>query len=111
MNLDDILTRKLLALFPDPARRDDAIRALSRYGEEPHEYESIRVRLAILRLSGGDLGKLRNGVATAKRDYRDILAYAEYPRQADHDSWKLTPEQNAELEAEDRRDYERWLTT
>ena len=40
---------------------------------------SPRVALAILKLSDGDLDAVRGNVETASRDWRDVIAYAEYP--------------------------------
>ena len=41
--------------------------------------EEVRVRFAILRLVEGRFDQLRSLVDMAVRDYRDVLAYAEYP--------------------------------
>jgi len=41
-----------------------------------------RVQLAILKLSEGNEEKLREFFAVAKRDYRDVLFWAEYPEEA-----------------------------
>jgi hypothetical protein len=105
----DILQTKLLKLFPDPEKRGAAEGALRRYGMESYENEPVRVRLAVLKISGGDLDRIRRNIATAKQDCRDILAYAEYPRQMGQDSWKSSPAQNRALVAADRRGYEEWL--
>ena len=109
MNPDDLLQTKLLKLFPDPEKRNAAEAALRQYGTESYENEPTRVRLAVLKISGGDLDLIRKNIATAKQDYRDILAYAEYPRQMGQDSWKLSPAQNRALVAADRQEYEEWL--
>jgi len=55
---------------------------LDSYGVEPYEQERERVQLAILKLSGGSEEKLREFVAVAKRDYRDVLFWAEHPDKA-----------------------------
>ena len=55
----------------------DAIDALSRYGIDEHERESGRVQLAILSLCGGSLDRLKELVAEAKMDYRNILYWNE----------------------------------
>ena len=109
MNPEDILQAKLQKLFPDPEKRSAAEAALRRYGTESCENEPARVRLAVLKISGGDLELIRRNIATAKRDYRDILAYAEYPRQMGQDSWKLSSAQNRALVAADLQEYEEWL--
>ena len=49
------------------------------------EYQSdgaspTRVQLAVLKLAAGRLDELRREIETARRDYRDVLAPAEYPR-------------------------------
>jgi DNA repair photolyase len=104
----EVLARKLESLFPNPSRRAEAVRILRQYGAELHEREADRVRLAILKLAGKKLERIRKAVETAKKDYRDILAYAEYPNQMVHDSWKLTAAQNQALVDSDREQYERW---
>ena len=52
---------------------------LGEYGTESWQRETDRVRLAVLKLAAGNMEKLRQGMETAKKDYRDVLAYAEYP--------------------------------
>ena len=52
---------------------------LDQYGTEPHEAETDRVHMALLKLSNGRKELLVRGVEAAKADYRDVLAYAEYP--------------------------------
>ena len=55
---------------------------LNSYGVEPFERERERVQLAILTLGAGSEAKLREYVAVAKRDYRDVLFWAEYPEES-----------------------------
>src|SRR5712691_5484303 len=55
---------------------------LDSYGVESYEREPERVQLAILKLSEGNEEKLREFVAVAKRDYRDVLFWAEYPEES-----------------------------
>ena len=63
---------------------------LDSYGVEPYEGERERVQLAILKLSAGSEEKVREYVAVAKRDYRDVLFWAEYPEESRLD----TPEKH-----------------
>jgi len=51
---------------------------LDMYGVEPYERERERVHLAILKLSKGDEDRLLEHVGMAKRDYRDVIMWAEY---------------------------------
>jgi hypothetical protein len=55
---------------------------LDDYGVESYERELERVQLAILKLSEGNEEKLREFFAVAKRDYRAVLFWAEYPEEA-----------------------------
>jgi hypothetical protein len=59
-----------------------ALELLDTYGVESYERERERVQLAILKLSEGSEEKLREFIAVAKRDYRDVLFWAENPEEA-----------------------------
>jgi hypothetical protein len=71
---------------------------LAGYGTEPHEREVERVRLAILKISEGDERKIEEHVATAKKDYRDVLFWADQPEQA-----KISPAERKHAIAELRK--------
>jgi uncharacterized protein with GYD domain len=58
---------------------------LDRYGKS-YEQERERVQIAILNLSEGSEEKLAKNLANAKRDYRDVLFWSEYPAQSRIDS-------------------------
>jgi hypothetical protein len=55
---------------------------LDSYGVKSYERERERVQLDIVKLSGGSEEKVRKYVAVAKRDYRDVLFWAEYPEES-----------------------------
>ena len=59
---------------------------LDNYGVESYERERERVQVAILKLSAGSEEKVREYVAVAKRDYRDVLFWAEYPEESKLDT-------------------------
>src|SRR6266404_464647 len=69
------------------------LQLLDGYGVESYERERERVQLAILKLSKGNEDKLREFVAVAKRDYRDVLFWAENPEEARLD----TPEKRERI--------------
>jgi hypothetical protein len=71
--------------FPESAHAR-VLELLETYGVESYERERERVQLAILKLSEGNEEKLRNFVAVAKRDYRDVLFWAENPEEAKLDT-------------------------
>lgn len=73
---NDVL-QAVLTIFPGQSK-NDVFDLLDLYGREEHEYEKERVQLAIIKLSRGDLAKLREYVNLAKIDYRDVLMSAEY---------------------------------
>ncbi len=76
--------------FPESAH-SCVLELLDSYGVESYERERERVQLAILKLSEGNEEKLREFVQVAKRDYRDVLFWAENPEEAKLD----TPEKRA----------------
>ena len=109
------LARKLLAMWPDAAARGRVAADLKKYGGAPHEREADRVALAILKLSDGDESKIANLVVAAKRDYRDVLLWAEYPTEA-KTLWSLHPELTEDekqrlddIRRQDRQQYLAWL--
>ncbi len=73
----ELVLTKVKELFPndDPT---EILALLNQYGVKPYERERDRVQLAILRLSKGDRDTLLTHIGYAKRDYRDILTWAEY---------------------------------
>src|SRR6266568_1547192 len=71
--------------FPESSHAR-VLELLDTYGVESYERERERVQLDILKLSEGNEEKLREFVAVAKRDYRDVLFWAEYPEEAKLDT-------------------------
>jgi hypothetical protein len=61
-----------------PEQRAEALAALAAYGEDSSPEGALRVRMACLKLAAGDLEKLKRFTGDALRDYRDVLAWAEY---------------------------------
>jgi len=85
---------------------------LDEYGTIDWQRERERVQLAILKLAAGRLDQLRYHVESAKRDYRDTLAPAEYPiysRKVSHRS-KLSSEKIQAIIDADWKQYQDWLT-
>ena len=103
-DLDRLIRRE----FP-PGQVERVRGILARYGSGPGEREPDRVRIAVLKLSGGDLERLEHFAELAATDYRDVLAFAEYP--AYFDKW-LGPDDEAErreLVDADWRQYKDWF--
>lgn len=97
--------------FP-PAKAEKVLAILDQYGSESSHRERNRVQLAILKLSGGDIQKLRDEVKIANSDYRDVLAPAEYPEffaigfvGID----RLSRKEVNQLQKRDWEQYQQWL--
>lgn len=112
MHLKKILERKLETLFPNAQEWAKASRVLASYGQEDYEQEPTRIRLAILKLCGQKptLDDTKTNTRYAREDFRDVLTWAEYPRQDNSRSLEDGPE-NEELRRADREEYELWLNT
>ena len=103
--------RKIKQMWPD-ADPQEILGILNVYGTESYETGQTRVQLAILKLSEGDRERLPDLVKMAKVDFRDVLAYAEYPQEMRTDPIKMRdmPEEEAQsIRQRDREQYESWL--
>ena len=103
-----LLERKLQSMFPDDFTRRRVRKILLDYGRGAHEREPDRVRLAILKLAGTELRSVEKYTGYARDDYRTILAWAEYPRQARQWVAPEAAEKQKMIEA-DLAEYEGWL--
>lgn len=73
------LVRTLVARLYAPEDCDAASAMLAELAATPHINEGPRVQVAVIKLSEGSLARLRRYIADARTDYRDVLAWAEYP--------------------------------
>jgi hypothetical protein len=96
-------------------RRDfgdaDSVRVLEILDEYSSDYgDPSRVQLAVLKLAAGDIAAVRREMETAKTDFRDVLAYAEYPRYSREIGFDDVPKAFKQVVIEeDWRQYEGWL--
>ena len=107
---DNDVTRIVRRDFP-AEQFEDVMSILNDYGTEGGQHSISRVRLAVLKIADGDLQALGREINVAKRDYRDVLAYAEYPEYMQKVSPSAEP---AEVEREriiraDWKQYQFWL--
>lgn len=102
---EEILDTKLAQLFPAAVDRSAANALLAPVLAGP---EGPRVAVGCLKLAGNSLKELKACTETALTDYRDILAWAEYPRQMQL-GVKATPEQKTAARRADTQEYTRWL--
>jgi hypothetical protein len=112
--MNESVQDKLRTYWSSADDQSTAEQQLDRYGLESYEREKDRVQLAILKLADGDLAKLGEMIVIAKRDYRDVLSWAEYPEE--HLAlWSLKRDKSAEEQARldeirrrDREQYDAW---
>ena len=89
----------------------EALALLEEYGKESWHRETHRVRVATLKLAAGSIERLRQEIEGAKRDYRDVLAYAEYPgyfRQVPA-SGKISADERRQVIDTDWKQYQHWF--
>jgi len=110
------IARKVDAMWNDPAERARVLAELQEYGQETYEREVERVCLAILKLCDARANRVAELVGAAKRDYRDVLMWAEYPGEGQA-LWALRSDLSKEerlrleeLRRQDRQQYLDWLT-
>ena len=78
MELSQKVTAAIEKFFPEPERAPIA-ELLAGYGDAAHEREAERLHLIILKMSRRDVERVRSLVKAAKRDYRDVIAWASQP--------------------------------
>ena len=104
-----LLPRLLEKMFPREEDREQVVDILEQYGSGDFHREADRVRMAILKLAGKSPEQVRYYTLQACRDYRDVLAGAEYPKQMAHFPWReKDPEGLAHIRAEDKEQYQSW---
>jgi hypothetical protein len=108
---DEDVVRLVRRDFPE-GLFDSVISVLNEYGTERWEREQPRVRAAALKLASGNFDKLKQAMGTAKSDYRDVLAAAEYPEYSR--VWglgmtELSRKEKQRIFNEDWAQYELWL--
>ncbi|MFN0059913.1 MAG: hypothetical protein ACKVX7_15760 [Planctomycetota bacterium] len=92
-------------------RIPEVLAMLNEYGQERWQQEPARVRLAVLRLAAGNIARLRGEIESAKCDYRDVLAPAEYPNYFKRVSGvgSLPPAEEQRIIDADWKQYQDWL--
>lgn len=112
-----LVLKKLCDTFPDAGAAKNALHSLKHYqGSSPAE--TYAVHLAILKLSGGELWRLREYVKIAKKgDPRDVIYPAQSPEQTAYTDkvlplhvrrLKVRPLSLAKEAAMQRRDQAQW---
>jgi hypothetical protein len=116
--LTEAVSGKVRLMFPSE-QQPEAVRLLEKecgrnlpFYEDAGPQKLERVRLAVLKLSRGNLDELRNQLDVARVDWRDVLLLAETPEAVEFgllNVGKLDPQSRAALEARDKKQYDDWL--
>lgn len=88
-------TRALIERTFDAPDRKTATDILSRecgnnlpFCETYDEFDMERIRFAAIKISDGKLARLQEAIELAKRDWRDVLVWADFGQSADaHKIW------------------------
>jgi hypothetical protein len=88
-------TRKVIAACFPPKQQTEAARLLGEecgsnlpFLENFDEVQLERVRFAVIKLSGGNLDKLRQATQIAQQDWRDVLVAAGFGHSlTEHQRW------------------------
>ena len=108
----ELVLAKVRALF-SASEQEQVLALLDTYEGDTPEGRA-RVQLAILKLTEGDAERVAGLVDLAARDFRDVLAPVEYPRQTALGFTGVGALSEAEREQvvrEDRAQYVAWLMT
>lgn len=101
-----LVEKKIRQIFPNKDV-SEIYEYLEEYGDESKE--KVRVHLAILKLCEEEkISDPSVYVKAAQADYRDVLAWAEYPHQMKHGPEK-DPQISAQLVKKDEEQYKAWL--
>lgn len=81
---------------------------LARYGKDAWQTGALRVQMACLKLAKGDPQAVEKYIEVARGDFRDVLAWAEYPSYF-KGFMAGTPEAREEAIERDWRQLQAWL--
>ena len=97
--------------FPAP-EVPEAVELLRRYGLAPWEQEIARATAAVLKLAAGDSQRLEHYAEVAGADYRDVLAWAEYPEYVERSPkiGALGAAEEAAIVQRDWQQYDEWFS-
>jgi len=117
--LTELVQRKVRRLFSDKDQSEATLLLEKQCGrglpfcERAAPADLERVRLAVLKLSDGNIAELRKQIDVARRDWRDVLLTAEQPEALNIglvDYSQLPADRRREIDAQDREQYELWLS-
>jgi hypothetical protein len=111
----ELVLGKLAEVFADPVVAENALRTLDRLANLADAPAVELVQLAILRLCGGELWRLRDLVKAARDDFEDVVSLAREPERYAYLHQKLsrrkalTAAERTEMQRRDQRQWVEWL--
>jgi hypothetical protein len=75
-----------------------------------YESDSFRVYADILKLSHGAIELLKEYTVVAQTDFRDVISYAEYPKQQKNGLLSSNNDEAKKTREEDWNDYQEWFS-
>jgi hypothetical protein len=103
------MVRLLVPRVYAPEDRGTAVALLAELAATPHINEVARVQVAVIKLSDGSLPALRRYIRDARADYRDVLAWAEFPAEMRTPVGDVPRDVMARVRSSDRAQYAEWL--
>lgn len=91
--------------------KEKVLDVLKEYSSDSEKLNN-RVWAGALKISSGNLERLKENIETAKIDFRDIVAIAEYPKyseQVGFDTDEFTEEELNDIIKDDWGQYQNWL--
>ena len=95
-----------------PAESEKETLEILRHYKSNNDKSDYRVWASLLKISEGNIEKLRININVAKNDFRDIVANAEYPEYTEKigfDNGKFTREEIKRIIQSDWKQYQVWL--
>ena len=105
---DDLVLRKTRSIFGENST--EALTILAACPDAGQAASQARIQLAVLKLSEGKLESLRTYLNASLRDWRDVLAWAEYPEELRAGAPLGSPERQS-IQQRDKEQYLAWLSS
>lgn len=111
----ELVLKKLAEAFADPVVAENALRTLDRLAKLADGPAVDLVQLAILRLCGGELWRLRDLARAARDDFAEVVSLAREPERYAYLHQKisrrkvLTAMERTEMQRRDQRQWGEWL--
>ncbi|XDD45326.1 hypothetical protein AB3N60_11420 [Leptospira sp. WS39.C2] len=94
--------------FSDVKIQQEVFIELEKCKSDNWKIDKDRILLSIVKCSNGNIDKIKQLVTMANKDYRDVLAWAEYPNKMKQ-GFTNNKKVNSEIEKKDKEQFNNWL--